>query len=79
MNPTNAAVSIIPSMPMLTTPLRSFITPHSAPSAIGVGQRQGLWGEVRVQDRVDQVADELEDEPEEREVVQEFHQALVSP
>ena len=36
MNPTNAAVSIIPSMPMLTTPLRSFITPHSAPSAIGV-------------------------------------------
>ena len=43
------------------------------------GQRQGLWGEVRVQDRVDQVPDDLEDEPEEREVVQEFHQALVSP
>ena len=36
MKPTNAAVSIIPSMPMLTTPLRSFITPQSAPSAIGV-------------------------------------------
>jgi hypothetical protein len=36
MNPTNAAVSIIPSMPMLTTPLRSHITPHSAPRAIGV-------------------------------------------
>ena len=36
MKPTNARVSIIPSMPMLTMPLRSFITPHSAPSAIGV-------------------------------------------
>ena len=36
MKPTKAAVSIIPSMPMLTMPLRSFITPHSAPSAIGV-------------------------------------------
>ena len=36
MNPTNAAVSIMPSMPMLTMPLRSFMTPHSAPRAIGV-------------------------------------------
>ncbi len=28
--PTNAAASIVPSMPMLTTPDRSHITPHSA-------------------------------------------------
>ncbi len=35
MNPAKALISIIPSMPMLTTPLRSFITPQSAPSAIG--------------------------------------------
>ena len=33
MNPTKAAVSIIPSIPMLTMPLRSFSTPHIAPSA----------------------------------------------
>ena len=33
--PTKALASIIPSMPMLTTPERSFITPHSAPSASG--------------------------------------------
>ena len=38
---TNAAVSIIPSMPMLTTPERSHMKPHSAPSAIGIaGQRR---------------------------------------
>ena len=42
-------------------------------------QRQGLRGEVRVQDRVDQVADDLEDVPEERDVVEEVHQALLSP
>jgi hypothetical protein len=34
--PTNAAVSIIPSMPMLTTPDRSHITPHNAASTMGV-------------------------------------------
>ena len=34
--PTNAANSIIPSMPMLTTPERSFMKPHRAPSAMGV-------------------------------------------
>src|SRR4051812_12931655 len=33
--PTKAAVNIIPSMPMLTTPDRSHITPHSAASPIG--------------------------------------------
>ena len=32
----NAAASIVPSMPMLTTPDRSHITPHSAARAIGV-------------------------------------------
>ena len=31
-----AAVSIMPSMPMLTTPDRSHMTPHSAASAIGM-------------------------------------------
>ena len=36
MKPTKALVSIIPSMPMFTTPERSFMIPHSAPSAIGV-------------------------------------------
>ena len=34
--PTKAAVSIMPSMPMFTTPERSFMKPHSAPRAIGV-------------------------------------------
>jgi len=33
---TNAAVSIMPSMPIFTTPERSFMKPHSAPRAIGV-------------------------------------------
>ena len=36
--PTNAPDSIIPSMPMFTMPDRSFMTPHSAPSAIGVAR-----------------------------------------
>ncbi len=31
----NAELSIIPSMPMFTTPDRSFMIPHSAPSATG--------------------------------------------
>ncbi len=34
--PTKAAVSIIPSMPMLTTPDRSHMTPHRAARTIGV-------------------------------------------
>ncbi len=34
--PTNAATSIVPSMPMLTTPDRSHITPHRAAKPIGV-------------------------------------------
>jgi len=34
--PTKAANSIMPSMPMLTTPERSFMKPHSAPRAMGV-------------------------------------------
>jgi hypothetical protein len=34
--PTNADSSIIPSMPIFTTPVRSFMNPHRAPSAIGV-------------------------------------------
>ena len=33
--PTKAATSIVPSMPMLTTPDRSHMTPHRAANAIG--------------------------------------------
>ncbi len=32
----NALASIMPSMPMLTTPLRSFMKPHRAPRPMGV-------------------------------------------
>ena len=35
-----APMSIVPSMPMLTTPERSHITPHSAPKANGVAARR---------------------------------------
>ena len=34
--PVKALASIMPSMPMFTTPERSFIIPHIAPRAIGV-------------------------------------------
>ena len=37
--PVNADASIVPSMPMLTTPERSHRTPHSAPRASGVADR----------------------------------------
>ena len=79
MKPTNAAVSIMPSMPMLTMPLRSFITPHSAPSAIGVASCRVCGRQARRGDRVDQVGDELEDEPEDRDVEQDVHQTVPSP
>ena len=36
--PTKAPDSIMPSMPMFTMPERSFMTPHSAPKAIGVAR-----------------------------------------
>ena len=77
---TNAAVSIIPSMPMLTTPERSFMKPHSAPSAIGTRGSDDRRRDDR-QD-VDEVADELEEIADEREVVEEFHRlyfAVCSP
>ena len=79
MNPTNAAVEHHPLDADVDD--AAPLVHHAAQRAERDrrGQRQGLWGEVRVQDRVDQVPDDLEDEPEEREVVQEFHQALVSP
>ncbi len=79
MNPTNAAVSIIPSMPMFTMPLRSFMTPQSAPSAIGVASCERLSGQVRGDDRIDEVAEELEDEAEDREVEQDVHQTRRLP
>ena len=69
--PTKAAVSIMPSMPMLTTPDRSYMTPHSAPSAIGTAAATIDRRDDR-QD-VDEVADELEDEPEDRDVEEELH------
>ena len=34
-NPTKAAESIMPSIPMFTMPERSFMTPHIAPRAMG--------------------------------------------
>src|SRR5512143_2298144 len=43
--PTKAAVSIIPSMAMFTTPDRSFMVPHSAPMAIGTAPAR-MNGEV---------------------------------
>ena len=33
---TKAETIIMPSMPMFTTPLRSFMNPHNAPSPMGV-------------------------------------------
>ncbi len=38
--PTKAAVSIVPSMPMLTTPERSHSTPHRAAKAMGTAARR---------------------------------------
>ena len=66
-------------MPMLTMPLRSFITPHSAPSAIGVASCSVWAGQVRREDRIDEVREELEDEAEDRQIEQEVHQTVVSP
>ena len=43
--PVNAAASIVPSIPMLTTPDRSHSTPHSAPRASGVAERR-MIGEI---------------------------------
>jgi len=37
--PVNALASIVPSIPMLTTPERSHRTPHNAPRASGVADR----------------------------------------
>jgi len=41
--PTNAAVSMIPSRPMLTTPDRPHITPHRAASVIGTATATVVW------------------------------------
>ena len=67
----------MPSMPMLTTPERSHITPHSAANAIGVAAPQDDRRDRR-EDR-DEVADELEDEPDDRDAVQELvHQRIAA-
>src|SRR5690242_11520987 len=39
-HPVKAAASIVPSIPMLTTPDRSHSTPHRAPRASGVADRR---------------------------------------
>ena len=43
--PVKADASIVPSIPMLTTPERSHMTPHRAPKAIGVAERR-MIGEI---------------------------------
>ncbi len=43
--PTKAATSIVPSMPMFTTPERSHMTPHRAAKAMGVAARR-MIGEI---------------------------------
>ena len=68
--PVKAAVSIVPSMPMLTTPDRSQTTPHRAPKPIGVAAREDDR-RARREDG-DQVADELEDDAEDRDAVEEL-------
>ncbi len=70
---TKAAVSIIPSMPMLTTPERSFMNPQRAPRAIAVASAD----DRRRDDRhdLDQVPDELEDIADDGQAVQELHRS----
>ena len=53
MNPTKAEASIRPSMPMLTMPLRSHMTPQNAPSASGVAEEQRSRCEVRRKDLIE--------------------------
>ena len=68
--PVKAAVSIVPSMPMLTTPDRSQTTPHRAPNA---DRRRGPEDDRRARrEDVDEVADELEDDPEDGDAVEEL-------
>ena len=66
--PTNAATSIIPSMPMLTTPDRSHMTPHSAGQGDRHRNRDGTVGDERQLGQ--QVAAELEDEPQDGDPVE---------
>ena len=49
----------MPSMPMFTTPERSFMIPHSAPRAIGAASAT-MIGAITGHDR-DEVADQLEE------------------
>ena len=62
----------MPSMPMFTMPERSFMTPHSAPSAIGVGEAEHDRRDAGRD--LDHVADELEEHPDDRDAVQDVHQ-----
>ena len=66
-------------MPMLTTPDRSYITPHSAAERDRDRDACMMIGAMPRQDR-DEVADELEDEPEDRDPVQMelVHQRIVA-
>ncbi len=64
-------------MPMLTTPDRSHMTPHSAANAIGTAAFMTIGAMIGSDG--DEVADELEDEPEDRHAVQELvHQRIVA-
>ena len=44
--PTKAPTSMMPSMPMLTTPERSHSTPQSAARAMGTATRTDVWARM---------------------------------
>ena len=75
--PTKAVASMMPSMPMLTTPDRSHSTPHRAARAMGVAARRMIGRDRRQQ--LDDVADELRDESQDGDVVDgvEVHQGTL--
>ena len=68
--PTKAELSIIPSMPMFTTPERSFMIPHSAPRTSGAPRTSDLMGDDGSGMTAIEVADELEEDPEDRDPVE---------
>ena len=66
----------MPSIPIFTMPDRSFMTPQSAPKAIGVA-RPSTIGAMFGHD-LDHVPDELEEDAEDRDPVHDLHQAAVT-
>ena len=67
--------SIMPSMPMLTTPERSFMKPHRAPSAMGRGQDHDDGRDER--QHLDEVATSWNARPMTGMSIQDVHQMLV--